>query len=293
MTGFGQARVKSKATEYDLVVRAVNGRFLEVRFHVPREFMLVESEMKKVIERYFHRGTLDVYLSRKVRPELARSQVVINTHVVKAYVGGLKELNKLLGTKNLWHPESLLRMPEVISMSEKDFDLQAEKRFILQAAEEACKRCQKTKDREGQSLKKDLLKNHESLSQVVERVWTTRSEASDEIQNRINERIQSKVMQNRLESQIDPQRMAQEITLLLEKSDISEEINRLREHLRLYKQLLASDQPQGKTLDFYTQELLREVNTIGAKSHLSKLTQLVVEAKTLIERLREQVQNVE
>ena len=166
MTGYGTGKSQSALSQIEVSVRSVNGRFLETRFHLPREFVGLESDLKKVIAKHFDRGTLDIFVSRKI----------------KAKLSGVE---------------------------------------------------------------------------------------------------------------IDSARISQEVVIQLEKSDINEEISRLKEHTKNYRHLLSEAGAQGKKLDFYTQELLREVNTIGSKSSVSKLTQIVVQAKTLIERLREQIQNVE
>ena len=140
-----------------------------------------------------------------------------------------------------------------------------------------------------QVLQKELEKLVHDLEKQVAIVAGLREDANRQLQERFEQKIGS-----RLKGQeMDPQRLTQEIVIQLEKADINEELVRLTEHLKNYKDLLKSAQAEGKKLDFYTQELLREVNTIGSKSQVAKITQAVVEAKTLIERLREQVQNVE
>ncbi len=320
MTGFGQARSSTAGSELDVVIRAVNGRFLEIRFHLPREMMKLESEIKRRIEQKFARGTIDIYISRRAKALKSGAKIHVNEDLAKEYVKALASVSKILGgnvkkgpaksgSKNSaekklggrgsaeilpqWSPESLLRMPDVAQLQEAEFDLEDEKKFILQAVDGASEICLQERLREGKSLQKDLLRKHGELTEVVQKIWATRDFANQELQRKISEKIQAKMHQAELAHQLDPQRIAQEVTLLLEKSDISEEITRLEEHLTQYSQMLHSKDAHGKSLDFYTQELLREVNTIGSKSHLSKLTQLVVEAKTLIERLREQVQNIE
>lgn len=301
MTGFGQARARTVTGEVETVVRAVNGRFLEIRFHLPREMMAIEGEIKKILESYFSRGTIDVYLNRKAKGAKAGVGLHLNEALVKEYVGALRQVNKLLKTKSQWSADGLLRMPEVLAVQEAEFDVEVEKKGILAAVKSACEACQGERLREGKSLQKDLLKKHAELAEIIRQIWSVRDSANQELQARMSEKIRAKMAQAEIAHQLDPQRVAQEVTLLLEKSDISEEVTRLEEHLAQYGKMLGSGEssaakgagPQGKSLDFYTQELLREVNTIGSKSHLSKLTQLVVEAKTTIERLREQVQNVE
>ncbi|MBO9666417.1 MAG: DUF1732 domain-containing protein, partial [Bdellovibrio sp.] len=154
---------------------------------------------------------------------------------------------------------------------------------------DACNNCNKERVREGKALRKDLEKLLSSLDKQIKVISDLRNEANSQLQEKYETKIRARLKGN----DIDPSRLSQEIVIQLEKADINEELSRLSEHIKNYRQLVGSQQAEGKKLDFYTQELLREVNTIGSKSQVAKITQSVVEAKTLIERLREQVQNVQ
>ena len=143
--------------------------------------------------------------------------------------------------------------------------------------------------REGKSLQKDLGKLLVGLEKLVKVISQLREEANAQLQERYETKIKARLKG----TEIDATRLTQEIVIQLERADINEELSRLQEHIKNYRQLIMSMDAEGKKLDFYTQELLREVNTIGSKSQVAKITSAVVEAKTLIERLREQVQNVQ
>lgn len=289
MTGYGTAKAQSPHSSIDISLRSVNGRFLETRFHLPREYMSVESDLKKIAEKYFQRGTIDIFVSRRPKAGGSSAKVHINRTLAKEYIKAYKTLAQELKIQTHWHVETIARLPDVLKVEEMTEASGAEKKSLLSSFEKACEFCDQERQREGKGLKRDLEKLVDSLAAQISEVQTLREEANKNLQQRLESKIQSRM--NGVE--LDPSRISQEVVMQIEKSDINEELSRLSEHLSNYKKVLNEKGSKGKKLDFYTQELLREVNTIGSKSSVSKLTQIVVEAKTLIERLREQVQNVE
>lgn len=289
MTGYGTARAQSKDVTVEVSIRSVNGRFLETRFHLPREFASFEADLKKSLGDLLSRGTVDVFVSRRVKNFAAKAQMTVNDALAKKYVNAYKHLSKQLGVPFQVHVESLARLPDVIRVEESYELMPGEEKVLKKAFSEACKGCDKERIREGQALRKDLQKLLTSLEKQVQVVASLREEANAQLQDRFEQKIKARLKG----SDIDPMRLSQEIVVQLERADINEELSRLSEHIKNYRHLVASQEAEGKKLDFYTQELLREVNTIGSKSQVAKITQAVVEAKTLIERLREQVQNVQ
>lgn len=289
MTGYGTARVQSKDVTVEVSIRTVNGRYLEPRFHLPREFVAQESELKKVLSQTLLRGTVDVFVSRRVKSTASKAQMHVNDALAKKYVAAYKHLSKELGVPFQVHLEVLARLPDVVKVEDSYEILPGEDKILKKAFAEACKNCDRERSREGQALRKDLQKLLGSLDKQVKVITELREEANLQLQDRFEQKIRARIKG----TEIDPARLSQEIVIQLEKADINEELSRLSEHIKNYRQLVSSQQAEGKKLDFYTQELLREVNTIGSKSQVAKITQSVVEAKTLIERLREQVQNVQ
>ena len=289
MTGFGAGRAESPKSQIDVSLRAVNGRYLETRFHLPREFHPFESDLKKKLEEYFERGTVDIFVSRKVKADQSQLKVVLNRDLAKQYMESYKQIAKDLKIRGEAHVETIARLPEVLRI-ESEADVQApEKKALLQAFEKACKACDTERKREGKSLKGDLEELLGKLESEIADIHGVREEANQNLLSRFEQKIKTRLQG----LEIDSARLSQEVVMQIDKTDINEEVSRLREHVKNYRHLLQSNEAQGKKLDFYTQELLREVNTIGSKSSLSKLTQIVVDAKSNIERLREQVQNVE
>jgi uncharacterized protein (TIGR00255 family) len=289
MTGFGAGRALSRKSQIEVSLRAVNGRFLETRFHLPREFHPFESDLKKVLERYIERGTVDVFVSRKLKAGESHVKVVLNKDLAQQYFNAYRELSRQLKSKTEIHVESIARLPEVLKIESETDISKDEKKALLEAFEKACRACDLERKREGKSLLKDLEQLLSNLEKEVSEIQAVREEANQGLMQKFEQKIKSRL--HGLE--IDSSRLSQEVVLQIDKTDINEELTRLREHLKNYRNLLHVSGGLGKKLDFYTQELLREVNTIGSKSSLSKLTQIVVMAKTNIERLREQVQNVE
>lgn len=242
-----------------------------------------------MIDAHFERGTLDIFVSRKVKVDQAQHKVVLNRDLAKQYLNAYKQISKDLKLRGEAHVESIARLPDVLKVESEAEVTPSEKKALLQAFEKACKACEAERKREGKSVRADLEKNLNLLEKEIARAEDVREEANQNLLSRYEQKIKSRLQG----LELDSARLSQEVVLQIDKTDINEEITRLREHMKNYRNLLDSDGPQGKKLDFYTQELLREVNTIGSKSSLSKLTQIVVDAKTNIERLREQVQNVE
>lgn len=289
MTGFGLGKAQSNHSQIEVSIRAVNGRFFEPRFHLPREYFPFEFELKKMLEKYFERGTIDVFISRKVKPGANLFDVTVNKELARKYFEALKTIAKDLKIRGQYHVETMARMPDVIKLEEVVDLSTVERKTLLQAMLKACQSADKERKREGKSLKTDLEEILDQLEKEVKEINEVREEANQNLLNRFEQKIKSRLTG----VDIDSARLSQEVVIQIEKSDINEELTRLKEHIKNYRHLLSASEPIGKKLDFYTQELLREINTIGSKASVSKLTQIVVQAKTYIERMREQVQNIE
>ena len=289
MTGYGLGKVQTSTSHIEVSLRTVNGRFLETRFHLPREFYSEESTLKKILESHFSRGTVDVFISRKPKPGASIGQITVNKALAKKYHDAYNQIAKELKIKTPFHVESIARLPEVIKMEDNAEMGPAEKKALQQAFSKACEACLGERLREGKSVKKDLEKTLDLLEGEIKEIANVREEANQQLLERFEQKIKARLGG----AEVDPARISQEVVMQVEKADINEELSRLKEHIKNYRAVFNLNDASGKKLDFYTQELLREVNTIGSKSSVSKLTAIVVEAKTLIERLREQVQNVE
>ncbi|MBC7371123.1 MAG: YicC family protein [Bdellovibrionaceae bacterium] len=289
MTGYGTSKSTQKDLSIEVSIRAVNGRFLDTRFHLPREFIPFEAELKKLLGEKILRGTVDVFVSRKNKASYETAEVRVNEVLAKKYHQAFLKISKATKLDTPIHLEVLARMPDVIQLEESSEVSPGEEKLLKTVFAKACADCVKERDREGTYLQKELEKLVRELEKHISVISSLRELANKQLQ----ERFETKVGARMKGTEVDQGRLAQEIVIQLEKADINEELVRLTEHLKNYKDLLKSAHAEGKKLDFYTQELLREVNTVGSKSQIAKITQSVVEAKTVIERLREQVQNIE
>ncbi len=293
MTGYGLARSQSNEVSIEVSVRAVNGRFLENRFHLPRGYYGFESDLKKKLTEFIKRGTVDVYISRKQKANSVSSKIVMNTKLASEYLKAFRKLSKDLQMNEAVKFELITRQSDVIQIEEQDQIAANEIILLKKTFEAALKKFEVERLREGLALKKDLQKNLKDLQKYVLKISKLREDANKMLQEKFEAKLKSRLPKDAAAQGIDPQRITQEIVIQLEKADINEEITRLNEHLKNFEKIIELDVVEGKKLDFYTQELLREVNTIGSKSQVAGITESIVESKTLIERIREQVQNVE
>ena len=295
MTGYGHL-TNARSTpplvpqvELDIAIRAVNGRYLELRFHLPREYAGFENEMKALVAKTFARGTVDVYINRVRATGPSQINVLVNSSLAQRWIQSFEDLGRQLNLEAKATLEQVIRVPDVLQIEQKPAVSEAEQQELMMLLKRVVAAADGERQREGAALAVELNMLCEKLDVLSHTVETFKTEANAELEKRFKDRL----AKLGFEGKVDDQRLAQEIVMQIDRSDVSEEITRLREHLVAYRQLLVSAEPQGKKLDFYAQELLREVNTIGSKSHIVKLTGLVVEAKTLVEKIREQVQNVE
>ncbi|MEO0336905.1 MAG: YicC/YloC family endoribonuclease [Pseudomonadota bacterium] len=287
MTGFGKATSQSPDFLLDVTVKAVNGRFLEIKFHGPKIYNILESEMRKRVAKHIKRGTVDLYFNRKVFN--GSEKVLFNSKLAKKWLAGFNAMAAELKLQQAQTSEVLLSVPELIKVEEANVVSSKEKTALFKSLEDALSSCAKVRSSEGASLKKDIQWHLKSLSAQVQKVKKLRDKTRKDLLEKYKKRLES----YDTPGEFDEQRVAQEIVIQVDKSDISEEIQRLEAHIKAITSLVKDSGTIGKKLDFYAQELLREVNTVGSKSSSSDLTQVVVEAKGFVEKYREQVQNVE
>lgn len=290
MTGFAAIEKEQNGLRLSIRVRAVNGRFFEFKPHMPSDYFSLESALKKQINESLKRGTVDLFISRKFTGKARGQDIVANEALAKKWMESYKDLQKATSLEGSLSMDHILRVPGVLSV-EESHDLPAkEKAFVKEILAEVLEKCQVERAREGKAMAKDLMGLLRHLEANVKKI----SEHRNEVNESLKERYLKKLDKLGLKEELEPSRLAQEIIVQVDKLDITEELFRLKEHFRAIKELIKiDDQVLGKKLDFYTQELLREMNTIGSKCQHSGITSFVVESKGTIERFREIVQNVE
>ncbi|MBX3022391.1 MAG: YicC family protein [Bdellovibrionales bacterium] len=287
MTGYGTSQIKNRQLELETHVKSVNGRFLEVRFHLPKEYAPFENDLRKVFASWA-RGTVDVYVHRRPAAETRLQTVKVREQNAQHWNKVLRSLSKKLGLKQEISLRDILNMPYVMESQDRVSLMPGELKLVEKQLRQAVERCEKLRASEGAVLKKELLSQIKRLENRIGDMEGWREEAMKSAHQRLKSRLAT------LEAeQLDASRLALETALMIDKMDVHEEVVRLKEHIKACTKLIQSGEARGKKLDFYCQELLREVNTIGSKSQLASLTQVVVDAKSIIEKFREQVQNIE
>lgn len=280
----------------EVQVKSVNGRFLEYRFHMPRDLQHLEIKMRQMIQESAHRGTFDVTLNLS-RPNTGSStqiQSAMLSEFLKEYKSVAKKLKFKASAPSLAEVLSL-QIPGMLDANQ-DASLPAElNETLLKAFEIAISENLKSRAQEGVSIQKELIELLKSLFDVVSKIEALAAQLPADLKDRFEQKLKKLEKQWNLPIQIDDHRLLQEVALLIDRSDIREELARLKMHMKEFEVLIKGQAsgPIGKKLDFYIQELGREINTIGSKSTLVEQTKLVVTAKTLVEKLREQIQNVE
>ena len=289
MTGFGAAEVAGPRGRFRAELRSVNGRFLEVRLRVPPMMAASEGEFRKRIAAVFSRGRLDLSLSWEPS-ELEAPPIRVNTALARAYLEAANRLGQELGLLGEVTLVQVLGLPGVV----ESLRLEEAPKELLDLAMEtlgaAIERVDSGRRAEGDATAADLMAHLERLAclrgEVVSRAETVPAEAKT--------RLEERLARLGTDSAADPARLAQEVAYLADRSDISEELSRLLAHLeRARGTLEGSDLSLGKGLEFLAQEMLRETNTIGSKSSDAAISGQVLEMKGIIEKIREQAQNLE
>lgn len=288
MTCFGAVQLKSDMGTVEVSIKSVNGRFLEIRTNLPPEFLKFESDIKRKVAQKLQRGTITVFVNRKKDPSKIEFKVSLKKDLVKKWSTAFEELSETMGVPTKPTLDSLAQMKELFVIEEDSSVHPTEEKILFATLKKALSACEKEKLREGRSILSELLK---FLGQLSKHIITI--EKNSLSQQTLLKKQYDKHLLNLTHSESLDQRLAQDIVSQIDRVDISEEISRFKEHLKSIKILLRSKEQIGKKLDFYTQELLREMNTVGSKSQMFKITQSVVESKSVIERLREQSQNIE
>jgi uncharacterized protein (TIGR00255 family) len=293
MTGFASLTHEDERATIAVTVRAVNHRFLDVQLRLPQSFGDVEPRVRSLLQKRLARGRVEVGISVQVRNSNTPS-VELNEEFARALSAAIDQARSRGLVSGTLSPGDLLRLPQAITVRERplESDPAVEARFassIEAAVEQALADLDAMRVREGSHLRTDLDGRQQTLAMLIERLRVAAEEGRHELERRLRERIDEIA----LELPVDQAMIAQEIVRAAQRSDISEEVTRFRAHLAHWAVLVDGDEPSGRKLDFLLQEMNREINTIGAKADGLGVSELIINAKAELERMREQVQNVE
>ncbi len=291
MTGFGASSLRAEALAVSTEIKTVNNRYLKVSFRVSEGYGLYEPRIESLIREKISRGSVSI--SVRVVKEYKTGDAQINEPLLLAYFEQIRSIGQSLGVHAPPSLEQFLELPGVVledrSLSEEHAKIAEE--VILRSVEKAIEELQKMRQTEGESMRKDLSANLELLKVEIAAVEKLAPTVAKHYRQKLTERV-GKVM-NEHNLMLDTSDLVREIALFVDKSDISEEIVRFRSHLVQFADVLEKEDCCGRKLDFLTQEMFRETNTIGSKSNDAEITKHVIEMKTIIERIREMLQNVE
>jgi uncharacterized protein (TIGR00255 family) len=288
MTGYGSGSAPFPGGRVNVELRTVNHRFSEVKMMLPREFLPWEGEWREIIEAQVKRGRIELTLAFSGRP-VRPYAVTLNLDLARAYREAIIRLQRDLGVKGELDVSFLTSRPELFQVTEKSQPTQAEVQAARQALHLALTALERQRSREGKFLVRDL----RARIVVLERARQAISRRSPVVQGTLREKLRERVTNLLQGVNIDQSRLFQEVVALTQKSDITEELVRLQSHLEALTETLRGNEPVGKRIDFLLQEVQREINTIGAKADDTAIRHLVVAAKEEVEKLREQVQNIE
>jgi uncharacterized protein (TIGR00255 family) len=284
MTGYGRAVRELDGRELSVELKSVNHRFLDLSFRMPRSFSFLEDDARRRISGTLARGHVEIYITYKNRRADAKA-VELDQALLSAYMRALDSAVGLPDDRTLM---SVLRFPDVLTIKEAEEDQDALRALAAETLEMALLALTQMRAREGEELRRDIAKQVDALERITCQIEERYPLTVGEYAKRLRASIEELIGQN-----VDQTRLLTEVAIMADKSAIDEETVRLKSHIGLLRECLESEEPVGRRIDFVVQELNREVNTISSKSQDIPITNLVVEGKAVIEKLREQVQNVE
>ena len=287
MTGCGTGKAQKDGWEVTAELRTVNHRFLDLSMRLPRNISFLEPVIRNTVGKTLKRGHTDVFLSVR-NTETSSAEIQIDRELACQYWAAGKELADSIGTKNDMTISKLMTMEGVITLIEKEMDQDTVSILCAEAVRQAAAQVVDMREKEGLNLKKDLQLHLEKAAALRDKILKRAPYVVEEYREKLENRMNLVVSEG-----IDPQRLAQEVAFMADRCAIDEELSRLESHLKQMRVYLDDGDEIGKKMDFLIQEMNREANTIGSKAQDSEIAGWVVDLKSEIEKLREQIQNVE
>ncbi len=287
MTGYGNAEFERDGISYSSEVKSLNSRYLEVSIKLPKVHASKENEIRELVRKYINRGKI-ILNANIEKSTLVNLPIEIDEEVIKYLNQLFKKIKKISRSEEKIKLDHYLRFSEIFKHKEEEIS-ETEFQNLYECIEESLKKLVEMRIQEGKELEKDILQRIEIIENAVneiEIIWEAR--AQEEFQ-----KLKEKAQKLLTDVEIDEARLELELALLLDKLDITEECVRLKSHIKFFREAVNGNEPGGRKLGFLTQELLREANTIAAKSNNAEISQKVVLIKEEIEKIKEQVQNIE
>ena len=288
MTGFGRDRRVIGEREILVEIRSVNSRYFEFNSKLPRSFQFLEDKIKGLVKEKVSRGKVEYSLS-VYNIQGKETSVAVNNLVVENYVKALRETGEKLGLKDTLSLDSIFNMADAFTIVRPDVDEEELWNSVKEVTEAAILNFIAMRETEGEKMKADVLEKLSNVEEMIEKVC----EISPDTVKNYRERLMEKMNEILEDKQISEQRILLEAGIFAEKTAIDEETVRLKSHFSQLRSMVETDEPVGRKLDFLVQEINREINTIGSKAQDLRITGIVVDAKSEVEKIREQIQNIE
>ncbi len=287
MTGYGRGECASSGTKFSVEVNSVNRKQSDVTVNLPRELSDLEPRIRDMINKRISRGRMNVAVA--YHRSNAPSKAVIDRTLARAYFEAMRDLRDDLKIGGELSIDTLLRAPGVLRVPEDEISSTDSWEDVKKALGIALDELVEMREREGRHLAKDLIKRLKVVRASLRKV----KKLHPEVASKYRQSLQERIKRAGIDLPIDDERLTKEIIFFADKSDISEELIRLDSHLAQFAHLLRKIEPVGRTLDFVVQEIYREFNTLGSKANDAEISQLVVTCKAEMEKIREQIQNIE
>jgi uncharacterized protein (TIGR00255 family) len=291
MTGYGEAGYQSETLNLAIELRSVNNRYLKVTLRAAEPYNLLEGEVEKVVRRTVRRGTIQVHL--RCQRQLSPQDFQINAPALRSYVSQVRELSRELGVADQGMTlGQVLALPGVVpEPATSTFSLEEEWPVLEKVLEQALTKLQAMRLEEGRAMAQELLVQRDHIARELAQIRARQPVVAVAYRDRLLERVRG--LLSELDVQIDHSDLIKEVSIFAERSDIAEEVVRLASHLEQFQDIISEPESAGRKLEFLTQEMFRETNTIGSKASDVDISRHVVEIKGTLEKIRELVQNVE
>lgn len=294
MTGYGSAKISNALGLFTADVKTVNNRFLDIVIRLPKELNKFSIPLQKFIEEHLHRGKVEVSINWQPGKE-AIPELTYNLDLAKYYYKTISTFQKKVGIEDVITLKYITGLPGVMDFKSPDIEDDAFLKVLIELLKKALKGLIKVRSVEGEHIRQDLIKRKKQLETLYKKIDEKKEEVLSKFEQSLRNKLAELNKKLGLDVNANDERLAVELMLFIDKSDISEELVRLKAHLAALEKLLSKEntEPVGKSLDFLSQELLRETNTIGSKTRDTSVINFVLNMKNEIERIREQIQNLE
>lgn len=289
MTGFGRGEFKNDNYHFLIECKTINHKYCDINVRLPRKISFLEDKIRNYVKNFVKRGRVDLY----IKLDLIGSEDVnlkFDDKLATQYVNILKEIKEKFDLQDDISVMNVAKFPDIVKCEEKDEDEDLYWSMLREALDITLEKLGQMRQEEGKKLAEDTLERCDILKNIVNEIETYSDTVVDEYKEKLNTRI-NEILDN--PSIVDENRLAQEIAIFADKSNITEEIVRFRSHIEQLKNTVVKNESIGRKIDFLIQEMNREVNTMGSKSSNINITNLVVEVKSELEKIREQIQNIE